>query len=285
MKDIAYYDGRIAPLNDMMIPMNDRAVYFGDGVYDMAYVHRGFCFALQEHIDRFFNSCRLLEICPCMTKSQLQTLLTSLISKLDKDIVDACIYFQLSRGTAVRSHAFPPKDIKSNFLAYLKAFSPSDSPKEFRLISMEDTRFRHCNIKSLNLIPNVIATQRATEQNCQECVLHRNGFVTECAHSGISIIQKGELVTTPLSEWILPSITRKHLLEICQQLGIPIRERNYTLDELYEADEIIVTSSLTLFSRVYEIDNRPVGGKNISLFDTINQIYLQRFERETSSVY
>lgn len=282
MKDIAYYNGHISSLKDMMIPMNDRAVYFGDGVYDMAYVHRGVCFALQEHIDRFFNSCRLLEISPGMTAPQLKTLLVSLISKLDKDIVDACIYFQLSRGTAVRSHAFPPKDIKPNFLAYVKAFSPSDTPREFRLISMEDTRFRYCNIKSLNLIPNVIATQRAVEQGCQECVLHRNGFVTECAHSGISILQKGKLVTTPLSEWILPSITRKHLLEICQQLDIPVKEQKYTLEELYEADEVIVTSSLTLFSRVYEIDNRPVGGKSPLLFEKINQTYLCRFERETS---
>lgn len=284
MKDVAYYNGHISPINDMMIPMNDRAVYFGDGVYDMAYVHRGVCFALQEHIDRFFSSCHLLELSPDMMPNQLETLLVSLISKLDKDIVDACIYFQLSRGTAARNHAFPPRIVKPNLLVYLKAFSPSDTPMEFRLISMEDTRFRHCNIKSLNLIPNVIATQRAAEQGCQECVLHRNGFVTECAHSGISILKKGELVTTPLSEWILPSITRKHLLEICRQLGIPVREENYTLEELYKADEVIVTSSLTLFSRVFEIDGIPVGGKSLGLFKKINQTYLRRFEDETSPV-
>ncbi len=261
--------------------MNDRAVYFGDGVYDMAYVRNGICFAMQDHIDRFFNSCKLMEIDPSMTKEALAGLLNGLIARLDSDIKDAMIYFQMSRGTAVRKHAFPDPAVPANLLAYLQGFT-AELGREFRLITAEDTRFAHCNIKSLNLIPNVMATQRAKEAGCDECVLHRGAYVTECAHSGLSVLKGGRLVTTPLSEWILPSITRKHLLQICRELSVPIEERPYTVSELMNADEIIVTSSLTLFSRVFEIDGMPVGGHDLPLFQKLNEAYMDRFKSETT---
>ena len=281
MKDLAYYNGRIAPIQDMMIPMNDRAVYFGDGVYDVAYVRNRRPFALQDHIDRFFSSCNLMEIAIPFSKPELAKLLTELIAKLDTDIVDAVLYFQMSRGTDARSHAFPEPGVAPNLLIYLKAFDPLATPTEFKLITLEDTRFLHCNIKSLNLIPNVIATQRAKEKGCDECVLHRGEHVTECAHSGLSILTHGKIVTTPLSGWVLPSITRKHLLETAAQLGVPVEERLYTLQELMDADEIIVTSSLTLFTRIYEIDGQAVGGRAAALYQRLHGAYNERFHRET----
>ena len=282
MQNLAYYNGRITALEEMQIPMNDRAVFFGDGVYDMAYVRNGICFAMQDHIDRFFNSCTLLEIQPGMTPAELTQVLNSLIARIDSDIPDAMIYFQMSRGTDLRKHEFPSPEIRANLLAYIRGFTPQTGRK-FRLITAQDTRFAHCNIKSLNLIPNVLATQRAKEAGCDECVLHRGGYVTECAHSGLSVLIGGRLVTTPLSEWILPSITRKHLLQICRELAIPIDERAYTVEELLGADEVIVTSSLTLFTLVSEVDGKPVGGKEPELFKTIQEAYLKRFHRETAA--
>ena len=153
--------------------------------------------------------------------------------------------------------------------------------REFRLITVEDTRFAHCNIKSLNLIPNVLASQRAKEAGCDESVFYRGDHVMECAHSGLSVLIRGTLVTTPLSEWILPSITRKHLLQLCRELGVPVEERMYTIKEMMEADEIIVTSSLTLFSRVVQIDGKPVGGRDPSLYQKLSGAYNDRFVRET----
>ena len=100
MKDLAYYNGEITPMDAMMIPMNDRAVYFGDGVYDMAYVRNKVCFALQDHVDRFFNSCRLMEIPIRMSKGELTALLNKLADMLDDDLEDVMLYFQMSRGTA-----------------------------------------------------------------------------------------------------------------------------------------------------------------------------------------
>ncbi len=282
MKDLAYYNGRVTGLTEMMIPMNDRAVYFGDGVYDAGYVRNGVCFALGDHVDRFFNSCKLLEMEPGMTKDQLTGLLKDLISKMDREIRDAILYFQMSRGTAPRKHDFPDPPVPPNLLVSITPLTPRPRPdREFRLITKEDTRFAHCNIKTLNLLPNVLASQRAKEAGCDECVLHREGWVTECAHSGLAVLVGGTVVTTPLSQWILPSITRKHLLKLCRELGIPVEERAYSLEELMGADEVMVLSSLALFTRAYEIDGKPVGGHGTELFQKLRKAYLDWFERET----
>lgn len=282
MKDFAYYNGRLTSLDEMAVPMNDRAVFFGDGIYEVAFVRNGKCFALEDHLDRFFSSCILLEIRPGVVREELKALLLGLISKLDSNMQDVYLYFHITRGTSRRAHAFPDPSVPPNLLVYAHAFT-SQLGKEFRLISAEDKRFGFCNIKSLNLIPNVIATQRATEAGCDECALYRGDYITECAHSGLSILAKGRMVTTPLSEWILPSITRKHLLHICRKLKIPIDERPYTVREMMEADEIIVTSSLTLLSRVYEIDGQQVGGRALDLFKLIDSTYMDRFLSETSA--
>ena len=280
MKDLAYYNGRITGLDEMMIPMNDRAVYFGDGVYDVGYVRNGVCFALQDHIDRFFNSMKLLRIEPGMTKDELTGLLKDLLAKMDRDIPDALLYFQMSRGTNLRKHAFPDPPVPPNLLVSIHGIAPGGE-QELRLITGEDTRFAHCNIKSLNLLPNVLASQRAKEAGCYECVLHRGGYVTECAHSGLAVLMGGVVVTTPLSQWILPSITRKHLLQLCGDLAVPVEERSYSLEELMQADEVMVLSSLALFARVCEIDGKPVGGHAPELFQKLRKAYGDWFDRET----
>lgn len=282
MKDLAYFNGELSSISEMRIPMNDRAVFFGDGIYEVAFVRNKRCFALEDHLDRFYNSCQLLEITPPMPREELSSLLLSLVEKLDESLVDICLYFHCTRGTAPRSHAFPLPAVPSNLLVYANGFQ-SALGKEFRLVSEEDKRFGFCNIKSLNLIPNVLATQRAAEAGCDECVLYRGEYVTECAHSGLSILKNGRLITTPLSEWILPSITRKHLIAVCNNLGIPVDERHYTMEELMEADEVIVTSSLTLFSRVYEVDGVPVGGHDMKNFEIIDRMYMDWFNSETAS--
>lgn len=262
--------------------MNDRALYFGDGVYDAGYVRNGVCFALQDHVDRFFNSMKLLEIDPGMTKEELTGLLHDLISRMDKDITDAMLYFQMSRGTAVRKHDFPDPPVRPNLLVYINPLTLR-AERDLRLITREDTRFAHCNIKSLNLLPNVLASQRAKEAGCDECVLHRGGYVTECAHSGLAVLKGGAVVTTPLSQWILPSITRKHLLELCRELGVPVEERSYSLEEMMQADEVMLLSSLNLFARVSEIDGKAVGGRAPELFQRLRGAYREWFERETGS--
>ena len=149
--------------------------------------------------------------------------------------------------------------------------------KTFRLISMEDTRFLHCNIKTLNLIPNCMAMQRAVEAGCDEVVFHRGDRVTEGAHSSLAIIRDGVFCTPPADELILPSITRKHFLELCGRLGIPSRVAPFTVDELLTADEIMILSTGSHCIAVCEVDGRPVGGKAPALLDRLQQAYQQEF--------
>ena len=147
---------------------------------------------------------------------------------------------------------------------------------------MEDHRFNLCNIKTLNLIPSVLANQRAAERGCDEAVLHRGSRVTECAHSNISILKDGVLRTAPTDELILPGITRKHLLALAKEHGIPTLEEPFSMVELMNADEVIVTSSSALCMKVETIDGIPVGGKDPHRLKVLQDAYLEKFQRETA---
>ena len=164
----------------------------------------------------------------------------------------------------------------------LKPAEISDGTKPIKLITREDTRFFHCNIKTLNLIPSVVATQKAKEAGCQECVFYRpGGRVTECAHSNVHIIKDGKLVTAPTDNLILPGIARAHIIKACKKLEIPVSETPYTLDDLFNADEVIVSSSSNLCLHANEIDGKPVGGKAPELLEKIRVAVLDEFYKAT----
>lgn len=279
MKTLGYYNGRIGELDQMTVPMLDRACYFGDGVYDVTYCRNYTVYALEEHVDRFLHSAEMLRIKPEISKQALCDLLCELVKKLD--VGDQWVYFQLSRGTALRSHAFPD-GVKSNLWIMLKPASIRDTYAPMRCITMEDTRFRHCNVKSLNLLPNVLATQATEEAGVDECILHRGETVTECAHSNLSILRGGVLFTHPANEFILAGTGRAHLIALCKQKGIPVKEQTYTLDDLLSADEVLITSASALCMRVVEVDGRAVGGKATALVKELQDALLQDFLEKTN---
>ncbi len=128
----------------------------------------------------------------------------------------------------------------------------------------------------------MLANQRAAERGCDEAVLHRGSRVTECAHSNISILKDGVLRTAPTDELILPGITRKHLLALSKEHGIPVLEEPFSMVELMNADEVIVTSSSALCMMVESIDGIPVGGKDPGRLKLLQDAYLAKFQRETS---
>ena len=125
-----------------------------------------------------------------------------------------------------------------------------------------------------------MASQRALEKGCDETVFHRGDLVTECAHSNVSIIKDGKFITHQLDCLVLPGITRKHLIEICHEKGIPVEERDYTLEELKNADEIIVSSSGALCMPACELDGEPVGGKAPEIIKILQDAYLKRLHDE-----
>ena len=279
MKNLGYYNGKIGELEEMSIPMNDRVCWFGDGVYDAGPCRNYHIFALDEHIDRFFNSAALLDIKMPVTKQELKDLLNDLVKKVDTG--DLFVYYQVTRGTGIRDHAFT--EGPGNLWVMLKPAKISDGLEPIKLITVEDTRFFHCNIKTLNLIPSVMATQKAKDAGCQEAVFYRpGGRVTECAHSNVHIIKDGKLYTAPTDNLILPGIARAHLIRMCKKLEIAVSETPYTLDDLFAAEEVLVTSSSNLCLHANEIDGKTVGGKQPELLEKIRKALLDEFTEATN---
>lgn len=280
MENLGYYNGKFGPLDEMTVPMNDRVHWFGDGVYDAGPARNYKIFAIDEHIDRFFNSAKLLEIeMPC-TKQELKDLLNKLVKEVDTG--DLFVYYQVTRGTGIRDHAFT--EGPGNLWVMLKPASISDGLTPIKLITEPDTRFFHCNIKTLNLIPSVMATEKAKRAGCQETVFYREGGrITECAHSNVHIIKDGALYTAPLDNLILPGIARKHLIEAANRLGIPVHEEPYYLEDLFAAEEVLVTSSSNLCLHANEIDGKPVGGKQPELIEKLRQEVLGEFLSATEA--
>ena len=280
MKTLGYYNGKYGELEEMSIPMNDRVCWFGDGVYDAGPSRNYKIFALDEHIDRFFNSAGLLDIEMPVTKEELKELLQEMVNKMDTG--NLFVYYQVTRGTGVRDHAYT--NGPGNLWIMLKPAEIADGIEPIKLITVEDTRFLHCNIKTLNLIPSCVATEKAKKAGCQEAVFYRaGGRVTECAHSNVHIIKDGKLVTAPTDNLILPGIARAHLIRMCKKLGIPVSETPYTLKELFEAEEVLVTSSSNLCLHACEIDGKPVGGKNPELLEKIRAALLGEFYEKTAA--
>ena len=278
MKTLGYYNGKYGELEEMSIPMNDRVCWFGDGVYDAGPSRNYKIFAIDEHIDRFFNSAGLLDIEMPVTKEELKELLQEMVNKMDTG--NLFVYYQVTRGTGVRDHAYTKGP--GNLWIMLKPAEISDGIEPIKLITVEDTRFLHCNIKTLNLIPSCVATEKAKKAGCQEAVFYRaGGRVTECAHSNVHIIKDGKLVTAPTDNLILPGIARAHLISMCKKLGISVSETPYTLKELFEAEEVLVTSSSNLCLYACEIDGKPVGGKNPELLEKIRSALLGEFYEAT----
>lgn len=280
MKTLGYYNGKYGELDEMCIPMNDRVCWFGDGVYDAGPSRNYKIFAIDEHVDRFFNSAGLLDIEMPVTKEELKELLQEMVNKMDTG--NLFVYYQVTRGTGVRNHAYTKGP--GNLWIMLKPAEIQDGIEPIKLITVEDTRFLHCNIKTLNLIPSCVATEKAKKAGCQEAVFYRpGGRVTECAHSNVHIIKDGKLVTAPTDNLILPGIARAHLIRMCKQLGIPVSETPYTLKDLFEAEEVLVTSSSNLCLHACEIDGKPVGGKNPELLEKIRAALIGEFREATRS--
>ena len=281
-KNVGYYNGEIGPLEEMKVPMGDRALYFGDGIYEAACVANRVPFALEDHLDRMYNSLRLLEIPFRMERDQVRAELQKVIEAAEETPYHF-LYWQVSRGVAPRGHAFPPAEVAPTLLAYVRPHRMKDLNQPYRLISLEDNRYKLCHIKTLNLIPSVLASQRAAERGCDEAVLHRGSRVTECAHSNISMLKDGVLRTAPTDELILPGIARKHLIALAKENGVPVVEEPFSMVELMNADEAIVTSSSALCMGVESIDGIPVGGRDRERFHLLQSACMEEFQRETKA--
>ncbi len=272
MENLGYYNGKISPLDELTVPFNDRVHFFGDGVYEATFTRNHKVFALEEHIDRFYRSAAMVDIKIPMEKAEMATLIRDLVEKVDSP--EQQVYFQTTRGTQIRNHTYP-EDMVGNFWVVLKPMPIKDIGAEVKAILREDIRFHQCHIKTLNLLPAVMYSQEAARAGVYEAILYRtptqsgccgdlcNGMptrVTECAHSNVHIInEKGEFQTAPLDNLILPGIARAHLITACHELGIPVNETPFTVDELMNAKEVLISSSSAPGLRCVEIEGKTVG--------------------------
>lgn len=279
MKTLGYYNGKIDELENMYVPMLDRACYFGDGIYDASYSYNYRIFALDEHIERFFDGLARVDIKLNISKQMLYELLSELTKKMDTH--ENFVYWQASRGSGIRNHSYD--DLIGNLWVMIKPMHIVDMSQKIKLISSQDIRYELCDIKTLNLLPSVLYSQKAYTNNVFECVLHRNGRVTECAHSNIHYLKDGILYTPPTDRFILNGIARRHLIKACNNLGIDVRVQEFDMTSLMASDEVIVTSSGSLCLQVQSIDDIPVGGKDNKNIKKLQKYLLEEFLSSTSN--
>ena len=280
MKNVGYYNGTMGPLEEIQVPMLDRVCFYGDGVYDATMTRDGVILFATDHIDRFFNSMRLTGFQPNFTPAELEDELQKVVDAAEAR--DNFLYWQVTRGTGPRQHEFLP-GVAPNLWIYAVPKAYADLSTTVDVITVEDTRFFHCNVKTLNLLPNVLAAQKAAEAGCSEAIFIRpDGFVTETDHSNCHILKDGALITHPADNLILPGIARKHLIGRCKALGIPVYERPFTRSELMGADEVLISASSVFAQRVAHVDGVEVGGKATDLHKRIVDALNEEFDEYIS---
>lgn len=277
MKNLGYYNGEYGLIEEMKIPMLDRVCWFGDGIYDATYAHNHKIFDLQAHLDRFYRSAKILDINMPIEKEDLAKLLHELVPKVDDG--DQFVYMQVTRGSGLRKHIYE-ENMQSNLWITLTPCPVADTYKPIDVITYEDKRFLYCNAKTLNLIPSCLAATAADRAGCDEAIFHRGDIVTECAHSNVSIFKDGKVITHQLDDKVLPGTARLRLLAFAEKLGFKTEERDYALDELMNADEIVVHSTGSFCIPVKTVDGKPVGGKAPEMLKKIQDALVADFEEQ-----
>ena len=266
-----YLNGQYLPLNEAKISVLDRGFLFGDGVYEVIPSYSGHLFHFQEHLERLENSLAAIRLTNPYTRKQWLEFLTPL---LDANF-DQYIYLQITRGVAdKRDHAFPDNTPATVFAMCSNIVPFTGLNTGVKAISMDDSRWKLCNVKAITLLGNILHRQEAIDQGCVEALLVKDGYVTEGAASNVFAVIDGVLCTPPKGNDILPGITRDVILDIAQKNNIPCSEDKISFAALQTASEIWVTSSTREIIPVVELDSKPVSdGKPGPVWQTMNQLF------------
>ncbi|MGD0152947.1 MAG: D-amino acid aminotransferase [Thermacetogeniaceae bacterium] len=260
MESIAWVNGVITSLADARVSFLDRGYLFGDGVYEAMKVVDGRIFALPNHLDRLERSMEAIRIRPDWARAELERTIQELVAR--SGLSAALIYMQVTRGVAPRQHAFSP-DLTPTLAIFVSdphPVAPETREKGVKAITVADERWAHPHIKTLNLLPNVLARQEAAEQGAYEAIFIRDGrLVTECSSSNVFAVIDDLIVTPPTDGRILPGVTRDLLLTAAREANYPVREDYITLEELRGAGEIFITSTGVEALGVVDLDGQPVG--------------------------
>jgi len=285
MSRIAYVNGRYLPLSHAKVDIEDRGFQFADGVYEVCEVRGGKLVDERRHLTRLGRSLGELRITQPMSATALGIILRETVRR--NRVRDGIVYLQITRGVARRDFPFPAAGTKpsivitarSNDLARLEQMASQG----IAVITVPDIRWQRVDIKSVALLPNVLAKQTARDQGAREAwLVDGQGRVTEGASSNAWIVNRdGKLITRPLGHDILPGITRSVVMDVIKGQGLAFEERPFTVEEAYAAREAFVTSASQIVMPVVSIDGKPVGNGGPGLVATALRSAFHRFAEIT----
>jgi D-alanine transaminase len=276
-----YLNGEFLALADARVPVLDRGFLFGDSIYEVIPVYAGRPFRLLQHLQRLDDSLRAIRMANPLSPTQWREMLERLVQ--ERPDADQSIYLQVSRGAAEnRDHAIP-EGISPTVFAMTSPLPPPDPRYHetgIKAITLDDIRWRLCNIKATTLLANVLLRQQAKDVDAMEAILIRDGLATEGAASNLFIVAEGTLVTPPKSNFLLPGVTRDLVLELAVGAGIPCQERSIQAQELATADEVWLTSSTKEVMPVTRLNEALVAdGKPGPRFREVSRLYGEYKER------
>lgn len=257
---IVYLNGRYMPKEEARISPDDRGFLFGDGVYEVVRAHDGHFFRANSHWQRLRNSLAATEI-NGPTDAEAQSIAEALLDKNGLRNGEATVYLQITRGVAPRKHAYPQPPVAATVYGYAASFTPPTDKwaSGVRAIVVPDNRWARCDIKAISLLPNILANQQAQAAGVHEAILVRDGAVTEGSHTNFAAVRNGTFITHPANTFILNGITRVVVLELCQELSIPVREIPMPESDLRALDEAILLGTTNDLMPVVQINDWPIG--------------------------
>jgi D-alanine transaminase len=265
MGQIAYLNGRYLPRDQAMIRADDRGFIFADGVYEVVRYYAGRPLSMVEHLDRLAQSLSALRIDMPSDAQPFDRISAELMHR--NGLVDAYVYWQVTRGVAERDHRFPDPPVRPTTYAFARPMPPlalDAQPRPMRAMTHPEIRWANCAIKSVSLLPNVLARQAAADRGLDEAVFVRpDGLVTEGTARSLFIVENGALHTYPLDGRILGSITRKTVIELAAGLGVDVHEAPFDCPRLYAASEVIAVGTTTEVRPVVAIDDRTIADGSI----------------------
>ncbi len=263
MSRIAYVNGRYITQRRAAVSIEDRGYQFADGVYEVVEVAGGALIDEALHLERLDRSLAALDLAAPLKPSALGLVLREIVRR--NRVHDGMIYLQVTRGVARRDHAFPNPPVRPSLVVTARAANPlalqAKAECGINVITLPDLRWKRPDIKSISLLPNVLAKEQARRRGAAEAwLLGEDGLVKEGASSNAWIIDAtGRAITHPVDQSVLKGVTRTTLLKLLQSLGVPVEERAFSLDEAYAAREAFITGATTLVTPVVAIDERMIG--------------------------
>jgi D-alanine transaminase len=255
-----YLNGRFLPLEDAKISVLDRGFIYGDGVYELIPVYHRQPYRLRQHLARLQRSLDGIRMVNPHTDTKWESIIRELVARTPFD--DQGVYFQVTRGVAKRDHSFPLDVAPTVFMMSNPLSLPTAEQVErgVAVVTAIDERWLHCDLKTISLLGNVLARQRATDAGAAEAVLFRNGFLTEASASNVLIVRDGIILAPPKDNQILPGITYDAAFELARGGGLALEVRPISRDEALAADEMWLSSSTKEVLAVTSLDGRPFGG-------------------------